>query len=86
MLSIDQILEILNQALELDRAAVSALMFNRTPCNRALTDHPTIQTGEKDVGPMGLINGFVEPLFGNKIMFVCDDSAPETILKFEVFR
>lgn len=52
--------EVLNQALESDPKAISTMMAQRFDCNRALTEHPTIQTGEHDLGVMGLING----LFG----------------------
>ena len=52
--------EVLNQALESDPKAISAMMAQRFDCNKALTEHPTIQTGESDLGVMGLING----LFG----------------------
>lgn len=52
--------EVLNQALERDPKAISTMMTQRFDCNKALTEHPTIQTGERDLGVIGLING----LFG----------------------
>lgn len=56
--------EVLNQALESDPKAISTMMTQRFDCNRALTEHPTIQVSEKEgrrtIGVMGLING----LFG----------------------
>ncbi len=52
--------EVLNQALESDPKVINTIMTQRFDCNKALTEHPTIQTGERDLGVMGLING----LFG----------------------
>jgi len=59
---------ILNNALELDREAVQALIETRVPCNSKLAEHDTIQVAEEgpsvvggemeyNVGLMGLLNG-----------------------------
>ena len=66
-IAVDNAIQVLNDALAADPAAVAALMAMETPCNDALADHPTIQVGESRltpgitvVRPIGLING----LFG----------------------
>lgn len=62
-------LEVLNEALELDRDAISALMRSEIPINQALAEHWSIQVGNSVenperrgyvLRPLGLING----LFG----------------------
>ncbi|SDH08469.1 hypothetical protein [Roseospirillum parvum] len=54
-------LDILNQALERDPEAITALVNLRVPCNEKLARHATIQTYLLDdsprLGPLGLING-----------------------------
>ena len=69
---LDNTIKTLNNALEDDRKAVTALMLNsRVDCNDKLAEHPTIQvhcydsetnerTDECSVGTLGLLNG----LFG----------------------
>ena len=47
-------------------------MYHRGSCNAALRDHPTIQVGGEDdnhcvVGLLGIINGIIEPLTGERI-------------------
>lgn len=81
----DQILEsvlgALNDALARDPEAVNALMQHSVRCNAALGDHPTVQcltwsnmvAGEEEklsVRALGLINGIVEPLCGQRVMAV----------------
>lgn len=55
------IVELLQEAIELDRNAVSALVAARVPCNEALANHPTIQVGDSagcfSVGLLGILNG-----------------------------
>jgi hypothetical protein len=57
----DRIVEVMNSALEMDPAAVYALVESRVPCNRELADHPTIQVsaegGKYGVGLLGVLNG-----------------------------
>ncbi len=82
---------ILNEAFELDPAAVHALLCNRVPCNERLADHPTIQVSENPVlsdgschvGMLGILNGVCEALTGRRIaarwnMDMKDDSASFT--------
>jgi hypothetical protein len=63
-ISIDHVLAVLNEAVELDKDAMTALVNARVPCNERLADHPTIQVGSFDgitkVGLLGVLNG----LFG----------------------
>lgn len=62
--AVDKTIEFLNQLLELDPVAVSALVERRVPCNEALAVHPTVQVcsegSEYRVGLLGVLNG----LFG----------------------
>jgi len=57
----NRIVNFLNELLEIDPAAVSALIAARVPCNQFLADHPTVQIGEERgefrVGLLGLLNG-----------------------------
>jgi hypothetical protein len=59
--SIVKALQVLNEALEHDPRAITELVNLRVDCNKALTNHPTIQVGLYDsvakVGVLGLING-----------------------------
>lgn len=61
---LDTAIEFINDLIELDRQAITALWLNRVPCNQALADHPTVQVGEENgqfvVGLLGILNG----LFG----------------------
>lgn len=66
------VLRVLNEALAADEAAVRGLLRCRMRANQALVEHPTIgvlpaSNGNCDVGMLGLINGFVEPLTGARI-------------------
>lgn len=51
----------LNEALELDPMAISAICTNRVPCNLALAEHPTIEVAKEhagySLGLIGLLNG-----------------------------
>jgi len=56
-----KIVDMLNGALEMDKAAIAALIANRVPCRAALADHPTIQVAKQHegyhVGLLGILNG-----------------------------
>ena len=60
-----RVVNLLNEALELDPDALHRLCEFRTPCNDALATHPTIQAGPIDgdpadrVGLIGILNGLV---------------------------
>lgn len=70
-MSIELIVDKLNEMFELDKAAFASLIKNRVYCNQALANHSTCQVAgdgtEPTVGMMGIINGFVEPLTGKRI-------------------
>ena len=70
--AVDKAIQVLNEALAADPAAVAVLMTMETSCNAALADHPSIQVGAYDhetgkptlagpywVRPLGLINGIL---------------------------
>jgi len=52
---------VLNEALERDPQAITALVNLRVPCNERLAGHPLIRVGvhggETRVGVLGLLNG-----------------------------
>jgi len=61
-ITIQQVIDLMNEALNLDREAITNLVRTRVVCNKALTEHPTIQVGGEDpnigeVGLLGIING-----------------------------
>ena len=64
VVSVDQVIELLNELVEIDAPAIAALIANRVPCNQSLADHPTVQVGAQHggfhVGVLGVLNG----LFG----------------------
>ncbi len=60
-MTIDNAIDLMNDALKCDGVAISQLAFTRVPCNQALAQHPSIQvSGESTVGLLGILNG----LFG----------------------
>lgn len=56
-----KIVDLLNEAVKLDKPAIAALIGFRVPCNDALAEHPTIQVGAQHggmmVGWLGILNG-----------------------------
>ncbi len=58
---ITKAVQVLNDALKLDRQAITDLVNMRVECNNELARHPTIQTGvyggAKRIGILGLLNG-----------------------------
>jgi len=62
--TIEEAIEVLNEAVALDAGAMQALIAARVECNRELGDHETIQvgnyhkTGVLKVGLLGILNGF----------------------------
>lgn len=58
---IDKIINIMNEALELDRNAVEELISTRVSCNEALSAHKSIQVKKEQdgysLGVLGLLNG-----------------------------
>ena len=62
--TIDDVIQVLNEMVEADGPATAALIANRVPCNKSLADHPSIQVAKQHggfhVGMLGVLNG----LFG----------------------
>ena len=68
--NIQEVVNLLNEALALDYDAISKLVENRVSCNKAIADHPTIQVrydrgtktggGAYLVGMLGMINGLFD--------------------------
>lgn len=57
-----QVVDLLNEAVGIDPAAMGAIVKGRVPCAEGFADHPAIQVGDDDagvleLGPMGLLNG-----------------------------
>lgn len=63
MPSAQAIVDLLNEALRLDKSAISVLMFNRVVVNSGITNHPTIvcapRGNSSTLCPLGLLNGIV---------------------------
>lgn len=77
---------VLNEALALDPAAVTALVGTRVACNAQLRDHPSIQVWVTPqgnlVGLLGIINGIVGSERDGFIF--ADFDAHERIVRFRV--
>jgi len=61
----NDIIELLNDALKIDKEAISKIFLNRVLCNEKLANHPTIQISainkyNSTVSALGILNG----LFG----------------------
>lgn len=58
---IQDALDLLNEALSIDRKAITDLINHRVPCNDGLADHDAIQVdcsnNQQRVGILGIING-----------------------------
>lgn len=52
--TVDEVIDLLNDALGDDPDAMQALVETRVPCNQKLADHPTIQVGT--VEPLVIFN------------------------------
>ncbi len=74
------VVDLLNELLSCDHAAVQALVRSRVPCNERIHAHPTVTTDGEVVGLIGILNG----LFGfdgvanrGPIAFAYDDGDGE---------
>lgn len=86
-LAADRAIDMLNDALQRDPVAISALVAARVPCNEVLADHDTIQVwfkdGEYRIGLLGVLNG----LFGKhndgygRIAAVVDDDVVTSFIR-----
>lgn len=83
---INKILNLLNEALDLDNEGFSNMILNRQVINDDLANHPTIQVGVSDDGsqyllsPLGLINGLFDD--GNQAIAAVVDDESNKILEF----
>ena len=74
--SVDDAIQALNEALEVDRNAVESIILNRVPCNKAVVEHPVLMAGAKNdgsdpkLGALGLINALFGYKQGGPICFV----------------
>jgi hypothetical protein len=92
---IEKAVAVLNSALEADSQAVNLLFAISTECNDKLADHPTIQVVSQEkyvtspykyaVRNLGLINGILEEITGERICSVSDDKSNK-IIRFEVYK
>jgi hypothetical protein len=68
LVSIDDVIDYLNELLALDGQAIAALVANRVPCNELLADHRSVQVQVKHgvfyVGLLGVINGMFGTIDG----------------------
>ncbi len=66
-ISVDDVIATLNELVKVDAKAIARLITTRAPCNKAMTNHPTVQVlvidGESRVGFMGVLNA----LFGTTV-------------------
>jgi hypothetical protein len=86
--TLDSVIDLLNEALELDQEAMSNLVSNRAECNEALAEHPTIQCsshhveGTYTIGLLGIINGIFgvdEDLYGAVTMVLEDGKITKVV-------
>lgn len=86
--AIDRVLSVLNTALKMDYEAICSLVELRVPCNEELANHPTIQVSadgkQTKVGLVGVLNGVIEPLTGERIAYEFDDT--NKILRFVAYQ
>lgn len=75
----DTFLAVLNEATAADAAAIQTLVEGRVRCGIDLADHPTIQVaeagpGQFSVGTLGILNGVLERLTGERIAASYDET------------
>jgi len=58
----DELIGFLDSLAKVDPVAIGALIAARVPCNDALSDHSTVQTGDGEVGLLGILNGYAGTL------------------------
>lgn len=88
--SIDHIVDMLNEILAIDPVALSELGRLSVPCNKKLAEHPTVQVrataGKHDyrVGLLGILNGVLSKSSPGIIEAVVDDEDDNKLLRFQV--
>jgi hypothetical protein len=74
--TIDTAIRVLNDAFRADPVAIATLLSVRIPCNELLAEHSTIQVQSQwimgnafypTVSALGLINGIVEEMTGQRV-------------------
>lgn len=80
-MTLQQIIDFLNEAVALDREAITALYKHRVACNEDLADHPSIiiwsaeETGSSPmVSMLGLLNGALATEYPRRIAAKINDS------------
>lgn len=63
--TVQDVCDVLNEMLKLDKDCITALVNHREPCNEAVANHPTIQVQQYpgDISRVGLI-GVLNGMFG----------------------
>lgn len=59
--TLQEVINLLNEAKEIDVDSISRLVDYHSRCSKALEDHPTIIVSDEGVGLLGILNG----MFGN---------------------
>lgn len=85
----DDIAQLLNEALERDRAAIHSLIINRVPTNSSMIEHPTIMVDPMPsedfptLGLLGILNGLAG-LEGKIIEMVWEkrENGPNMLVRF----
>jgi hypothetical protein len=89
-MKIEKVVDVLNDALRRDGGAINALLSARIPCNESLADHPTIVVGGSDIAPnigvLGLINGVIEPLTGDRVCAHYSECSESKLVKFSAYN
>lgn len=74
---IEKAIEALNAAFAADPKAMREIFAWSTGCNKTLADHPTVQVGDREgeyyVRVIGILNGVIEPITGERIAMLYDD-------------
>ena len=71
MVTLEEVIETLNEFSEKDPEALIKLLEHRVPCNDNIVNHETIQTAKTEygstVGLLGLINGLFPTYSDNEV-------------------
>ncbi|MFJ7954629.1 hypothetical protein ACIQZG_24335 [Lysinibacillus sp. NPDC096418] len=63
--SIDDVIKVLNDALNHDRVVIQNVIESRVPCSDSFIEHPSIQVGHNHEGHVEIgIIGIINSLFG----------------------
>lgn len=61
VITLDEMIDYLNELLHLDPSTIGALVANRVPCNQYLAEHESVQVVSQNrgwhVGLLGILNG-----------------------------